>query len=400
MQIKFARLMPQPTDFSHFYASALVLKSGLPSLYDDEKLLAFAQQLGLGNILVGARTAPAALALLLPLTAFDLFTATKIFIVVNHFLLLGSIFLGYRCYRILRPSHETSNLWLLALIGLALLASAPTLENVLQGQLNIICLFSTTLSYYFWLNGRSNWAGFWLWPAISAKLFPASLALYYLLKRDYWAAFTAAIATIAVNALAGMVFGWHFVAQYPARLLSIIGGTFPKDFGNQSLRNAIGHWLQFIIGEEPPVQLTTILWIVCAGAAVLGFVWFVRRKASGQKPIAELTLLSLTQYLISSYSTSAQHVGLYLPLLLMGLDLCNQRERIYKVRWVLLGSWFVIATGDGYAARNLFYAYYQTISCNLYLPVACHLAIWLSVFYSYVALDHGETTDEPIAQAS
>lgn len=397
VQLKFIRMFP--CDFSHFYTTALVLKSGLPSLYDDDKLLAFAQQAGIGPITGGARTAPAAIALLVPLTAFDLFTATKIFIVVNHILLGASLFLAYRSYRILRPEQEAQP-GLAVLLSLGILASTPMLENLIQGQLNVICLFSSSLSYYLWLQGRSTWAGFWLWPAISAKLFPAALALYYLLKRDYKAATTAAVATIAMNAVAGAIFGWHFAAQYPARLLAIVGGSFPKDFGNQSLRNAIGHWLQIVIGEDPPVLFTNILWSICAAAAVLGLIWFVRRKAASQNLVAELTLLSLTQYFISSYSTSAQHIGLYLPLMMVALDLCNERERLYKVRWVLLVSWFIIATGDGYAARNLFYAYYQSISCNLYLPVVCHLAIWLAVFYSHLRMDEAEAAEEATAQPS
>jgi alpha-1,2-mannosyltransferase len=386
MELKFARMFK--CDFSHFYASALVLKSGLPSLYDDDKLLSFAQQAGLGAITTGARTAPAAVALLVPLTEFDLFTATKIFIIVNHLLLAGSMFLAARCYAILRPETRIPKS-LTLLFAASVFISTPMLENLLQGQLNLICLFSTSLSYYLWLNGKSKWAGFWLWPAISAKLFPASLAFYYLLKRDYKAAVSSAVSTIAMNCLAGMVFGWHFAAQYPARLLTIIGGPFPRDFGNQSLRNAVGHWLEFFLGDEVPVSVCNFLWIAAGAASVTGFIWVVRRqrKLAQVDLVMELTLLTLTQYIISSYSTSAHHIGLYLPALLLALDFWHQRQPTSKAKWVLLPCLYLIASGDGFAARNLFYAYYQSTSCNLYLPVACHVALWVAVFYGYQTID-------------
>ena len=90
----------------------------------------------------------------------------------------------------------------------------PVYGNLHAGQLTLILVLLVTV---IWALERSGWsyaAGLLLGVAVTIKLFPAYLGLYYAARRQFRPIQATAVSFIAVTLLTGMVLGWDTYHDY------------------------------------------------------------------------------------------------------------------------------------------------------------------------------------------
>jgi len=178
-------------DFSHYYASALMMRTGLNPYTDDIKPLASSLGLEVGAITLSTYP-PTFLLLLEPLTllfppaAYGLWTALSLVcLAITLYLLLDDLPKDYR----LR----------LSLVGLVILYP-PITNNLVWGQAQIMLLLTFTL-FMRWLgSGRNALAGAIIGFAGLLKVFPL-LMVGYLLIRSHWKTIFYAVLVVAVGGL-------------------------------------------------------------------------------------------------------------------------------------------------------------------------------------------------------
>lgn len=324
-------------DFRHFFTGALILKSGFPILYSEQGFLEFAGRKGLAPVLPYARSTPALFMLLTPLTELRLMDASRLWLIANHLMVWASLFLMLRNWKAALP-------W-----AVLALAFAPFLDNLVQGQINGMVLLSTALTFWLVCEGFPIMAGLALSVAIVAKLFPALIAFYFLLRGPRRTGLAALGAALGLNLLAGLLYGWDNLLAYPGSLRAFQ----LKNFEDQSIHHALG----------------TVPYVLIGLAVVVGLGWlFAKRPKSFA---AEFCLLLVTQYVISSYSTAAQQLG----LLLVFAWVANRAGT-----WPLALCYAAVSMFDGYVTRNPAYAKVLFHAMQWHIPAYAVLATWLLLF--------------------
>ena len=152
------------------------------------------------NIEVNAHP-PTSVLLVLPLAALSYPDATLVW---N---LLSLIALGASCLILIRQLRLAATPWCLIPVVTVLLVCSPFRQQMGQGQWNLILLLLLVGVWACARSGRDVWAGVLLGLAMTIKLVPGFLLLYFLLGRRWRVVFSGTVSALAITLLTAIVLG-------------------------------------------------------------------------------------------------------------------------------------------------------------------------------------------------
>ncbi len=151
---------------------------------------------------------PPAVLLGLPFALLDFQDALVLWNLLSLALFAGSVWL------ILGTLRVTVSSWQLLLVFCLLLLCYPLVQQMVQGQMNLLLLFLVTLAWRADRTGHLLAAGVWTGAAAAFKIFPAFLFLYFVLLGKWRALFSGALAFLALALTAGIVLGFDCYHDY------------------------------------------------------------------------------------------------------------------------------------------------------------------------------------------
>lgn len=211
--------------------------------------------------------------------------------------------------------------------GRPALGLEPVLQTIEFGQINLVLMALVALDC---LVVRPKWPrGTLIGIAAAIKLTPAAFVLFFLLRRDYRSAITAAVACGVATALGFLVApreSWAFW-QDPAGGVS--GSPF---FSNQTFEAVL-------VRAGVDGSARTIAWLLLS-AGLIALAAPVIRRASA--PLALITVAAVA-LLVSPTSWSHHWVWVAPALLVAAATAWQQRSRAWAAVTVAMAAVFVIA---------------------------------------------------------
>lgn len=171
---------------------------------------------------------PTSVLLALPLVTLEYQQATLAWNVVSLLALALSLIIVIRTLGIQFSPWST-----LPIVGL-LLVCDPLLQQVIQGQLNLILLLLITIVWAADRSGRYRLAGITLGFATAVKLFPGFLFVYFLLRRKWQPLFVGALAFLVITLATLAIVGVDTYHMYIAKILPQ-AATWKAAWNNASL---------------------------------------------------------------------------------------------------------------------------------------------------------------------
>jgi hypothetical protein len=263
---------------------------------------------------------PAAAVLTIPLGLLSLEAASLAWLGVELCLLVASVVILFKA---LRPARLDWRLVVLATV--TLLAWAPTLYELLNGQWNLALLALTTGAIAAYRRDRPMLAGVLLGLAISLKLIPAMLVLYFI-ARGSWkvvglTVVTSVVSTLSSVAVLGLDAGRSFVT------LGLSGASgWRASEGNYSIFGAVSHLFEGS-DQTPPLLLHQpgLEWPIAIAAVLLVLVLAWRQWRRGPIDIG-LALGCVLMVMASPVAWQYYLLLLCWPLLVIG-------RRLDKLSW-------------------------------------------------------------------
>jgi len=172
-------------DFSNYYYGGLMLKFHNPGIYNKAIFEHFFDQYPNVKSRHKMLNYPPLIYCLFSFFAIpDLVLVSKIWFTCNIVFWLGSLLFIYFSYD--RPDRDKwQTIARFALYFTFGIFFAPAVDNILQGQVNMFLLFLCTGSFYFYKKKNPIASAVFLAFAISLKIIPAILLMFYFLKREY-----------------------------------------------------------------------------------------------------------------------------------------------------------------------------------------------------------------------
>jgi alpha-1,2-mannosyltransferase len=173
------------TDLSINLVAADALRDGVDP-YGDTVLFGRAIALGSPTLLVYTQLftsyiqPPTSALSLLPLTELGWRDATRIYLVLNHILLLGAIGIVLAT---VRPTVKLP--WLIAGIALVLMLYSQIYGSFALGQVDALLALLLAVAFWGYSRGNATVAGSAIALGAAIKLIPALLLLYFLWRRDF-----------------------------------------------------------------------------------------------------------------------------------------------------------------------------------------------------------------------
>ncbi|MEV6430623.1 glycosyltransferase 87 family protein [Nocardia sp. NPDC051463] len=227
------------------------------------------------------------------------------------FFLTSTVALAVTLYLVARrhwPAESGRGQALLAASCAAPLAMLlePVRSTLDFGQVNLLLMVLVAADC---LTEKPKWRrGMLIGIAAAVKLTPAAFVLYFLVRRDYRAAATAAITGAAATALSFAVLPHESVQYWFGGLGNVSGLSGSSFHTNQSIQAVLARF-----GVEKP--LFTVLWLVLSAALLALVVVAMRRAASA--PALALAINAVFTLLVSPISWSHHWVWVAPALLAM-----------------------------------------------------------------------------------
>jgi alpha-1,2-mannosyltransferase len=157
--------------------------------------------------------------------------------------------------------------------------------------------------------------------AAAVKLTPAAFVLYFLLRRDWRAAVTAAWSFAAATG-AAFTLDWHDSAQYWTHVIFDTSRPGNPAFAtNQSITGLLAR-----AGLDPQTHAGMIAWLALAAAVIVVAILGMRRALAAAEPAWALSLNAFAELLVSPVSWTHQWV-LAEPARLVLAVLAGRRSR-------------------------------------------------------------------------
>ncbi|MFE7797928.1 glycosyltransferase 87 family protein [Nocardia sp. NPDC057440] len=227
------------------------------------------------------------------------------------FFLTSTVALAVTLYLVARrrwPAESGRRTALLAASCAAPLAMLlePIRSTLDFGQVNLLLMVLVAADC---LTEKPKWRrGMLIGIAAAVKLTPAAFVLYFLVRRDYRAAATAAITGAAATAISFAVLPHESVQYWFGGLGNVSGLSGSSFHTNQSIQAVLARF-----GVEKP--LFTLLWLVLSAALLALVVVAMRRAASA--PALALAINAVFTLLVSPISWSHHWVWVAPALLAM-----------------------------------------------------------------------------------
>jgi hypothetical protein len=326
----------EESDFPNYYTAAVLVRKGLPlrNYYD---WTWFQRQMNYAGLerTPGAYIpqTPVTMLPFVPLAGFAPQTAKRIWLTLNLFFLVGTIWFLARLTR-----FSAEQVWLLAFAGFGSLYS-----NFLLGQYYVFLLFLFTLAYYCLDRGKQLASGFLCGLAFGLKLYGGPFLLYFAAKRQWRAVAGMIAASVCLLACAIMLFGWSDVQYFATQVLPrAVDGEVISPY--QSTNNAFPILLRRLLLSEPelnPHPLWNAPWLFfflrsLFALGILAFTVLGLATSRMQFPRRDFAWFLIAMLLVSPNISSYTTIVLLLPLALL-LDGAGRKEQIFLlVCYVLL----------------------------------------------------------------
>jgi len=190
------------------------------------------------------------------------------------------------------PAGPRLSIWWLLPVALFLEPVHSTLE---YGQVNIALLALVSLDC---LRPDPRWPrGALTGLAAAVKLTPAAFVLFFLLRRDWRAAATAA-GSFAAATGAAFVLDWHDSVRYWTQVITDTRRPGNPAFAaNQAISGLIAR-----AGLDPQTHAGTIAWLALSAAVIVVTVLGMRRALAAAEPAWALSLNAFAALLVSPIS--------------------------------------------------------------------------------------------------
>jgi alpha-1,2-mannosyltransferase len=220
--------------------------------------------------------------------------------VAGTLLTLGSIALVAVVLRVFLGSLDgpaSRSPWVLAWLLPPALFLEPVRNTLAYGQINAVLMALVTLDC---LVGTPRWPrGALVGLAAAVKLTPGLLVLYFLIRRDYRAAVSAAASFAAVTG-AGFLLAWHDSVQYWTRTVFQIGRIGPPVYAaNQSIQGVLAR-----AGVNPHTLTGTAVWLALSITVLVAAGQGMRHAFAAGENAWALSLNAFAALLISPISWS------------------------------------------------------------------------------------------------
>ena len=202
----------------------------------------------------------------------------------------------------------------------AALLLEPVRNTLLYGQVNVALMALVAADC---LTRSPRWPrGALTGIAAAVKLTPAVFVLFFVLRRDWRAALTAALSMLACTG-AGFLFAWHDSVEYwTSVLFQTSRPGSPAYAANQSITAVIAR-----AGVDPHSLAGTALWMALSATVVVLAYLGMRRALAASQQARALSLNAFAGLLISPISWSHHWVWGELAVLTLVTDCWAGRSR-------------------------------------------------------------------------
>lgn len=211
---------------------------------------------------------------------------------------------------------KISTLWLA--IGLI---SLPVIACLQRGQVDILILFCIFLSYRYL---GSGWAGVPLALAISIKIFPGAILLWWLLEKRFRDVAVTVACSAALALLAAWRFGWGSYAGFLHNLTTLHAQTPSASAASLAGEPLLALRQGFVGSYNNPLILFDHAGILIGFVLILVSAYFLwRQRAASEFGFFAMALAS--QWM--NTTLWAMGLVLYLPICILALS--RNRSRIF-----------------------------------------------------------------------
>lgn len=273
---------------------------------------------------------PISLALLTPFASLPIELAEDVWTLFSLFALFASILLLLRITKI----YSTRNFFIVT--GLAML-SFPVKFNLGMGQINLILLLLTCLSFYWYRKRLPVLAGSALAVAAALKLTPLVLILFFLKKRQWKIVLSCVVGFIVLNFLGLILLGSSATLEYWQKIFPAIPTVGNAIYYNQAFTG----WLA---RAEVVDQLARINNYVVFGG-MLAMSWFTTRKESQPVGVelSELGLFMISVLVGTGLAWQHHYVALLIPFFALTLAVNNLKHSKYGYLMAIVASYLLVA---------------------------------------------------------
>jgi alpha-1,2-mannosyltransferase len=260
---------------------------------------------------------PLAAVLLSPLAFLPMAAASAVLSLVTIVLLAAVLRLLVRCL----TGVPSGSWWAVAWLLPPALFLEPVRNTLSYGQINVVLMAMVSLDC---LTGRPRWPrGALVGIAAAVKLTPAAFVLFFLLRRDYRAAGTAAV-SFAAAAGAGFVLAWSDSVRYWTGVIFQIGRLGNSAYAaNQSIQAVM-----IRAGADPRTLAGTAAWLALSALTVAVAGRGMRHAFAAGEDAWALALNAFAALLISPISWSHHWVWCVPAILTLAVIGWRHRARL------------------------------------------------------------------------
>ena len=335
--VRLAPPFPYMTDFCQEWTSARNWFEGRPVYLSLRESIPLSREgwNHAGPLLYNAHP-PASVLLSLPLGRLDYETALVTWNVVSLAILASCVWL------LTDPRILGLGTWYVLPVSVMLLTSNSLAQDINHGQWNSALLLLLTMAWLAARTGRAGIGGLLIGLAAAIKLFPAFLALYFLVRRQGRGLAGIAVGFVSLNAITVAVLGWQCFPDYVTHVLPTLD-QFRDWWVNASLA---GFWCKLFdarsgyvipVWQNPPLAKAGIFLSSALVCGLCGWKIFRAREHSQQDVAFGVCMLAMM--LVSPITWDHYFLLLLLPMAIFWVHAGNSRKR-----WVLLAAVLLLAT--------------------------------------------------------
>lgn len=382
-------------DFPVYYRAGRSLLAGRSDLY--------AEDFALGRVM-DYRYPPLFLLLFYPLWLLPYKIAAYLW---HLFSVAQIVALVAMTRRILAPHRLTRSAWLVVF-----LATAAYFVIILHyGNAHLLAVTAMIAALYLFLKGRESLAALSLALAITIKLVPGFLLLYFLLKKNWRVPALTLVFLLLLNLAPTLYFGFEKNQQLLANWYQhvVANQEFHEVNGpiNLSLKGQLRRYLtevdyqQRVDGDTryravniAALSLATvkILWLALSAAAVgaaVALIWFTGRgrltageegESSGWRALLEIGLLVCLMLLIAPLTSKIYFIALLVPVMALagvGFDQQHPARRVAGIlSFIVAAANVVLPLLPGRSIQRLLLVLGADFYLNLLLLAGISYSLW------------------------
>lgn len=260
-----------------------------------------------------------------------------------------------------------------------LLASEPVRTTLWFGQINLVLMAAVALDC---LTKKPRWPrGVLIGIAAVTKLTPAAFILYFLIRKDWRAAGTAAATSAAVVGFGFLAFPQESSKYWLHTVTDTNRIGSPDYIGNQSIKGMVSRLLGLSHSAAPVVWLGVGLVVVCVGAALMHYLFTLEKAwdvdtVAGTPPVTVLSVTALlvnaaVLLLISPVSWTHHWVWAGIAMVTAGAWMTTITNRGFAPKATIVGFAIIFLIGPGLMPngghRELRWTWWQHLPGDVYV---------------------------------